>query len=436
MKIAIIGEIIIDVVLGNNNDDHKMRLGGIIHAALAAWTAGIEYEVYYISPNYIDDDIKNYLNMHGCSNFSKIGEIRRSPGVILIGEAKETGNQKYSLLMSDSMESHVYTIPPIEDSTDIIVFPGNYDLLRILEGLKNIEDKRLHIDIANGVESINNLNNMYENGIKFDTIFNSTSHHITDAPDNLINLFLNEDMQDLTQNYILKENRGGGRLIANNSVFTYPAFPRYIEHSVGVGDAFDIYYISMISTEKNLRLRRSSLLASEYATTNFPDDLRSSITKLLQNISAYDHLEGITLHYESRASINIYVAGPDFDWIDTRHIREVENSLKYHNFNPLLPIKLNGQIDDFTDHAAISRTFSSDIDLIKSSHILLAVILNDDHGTLIEIGYAVGIGIPVIVYDPYRIARNPMLTELPVKVSDNLDEIIMEVFKIASSNIR
>jgi nucleoside 2-deoxyribosyltransferase len=63
---------------------------------------------------------------------------------------------------------------------------------------------------------------------------------------------------------------------------------------------------------------------------------------------------------------------------------------------------------------------------------MLAVMLFDDPGTLIEIGMAIQRGMPLIVYDPYRRADNLMLTQLPDLVSDSLDEIMTAVFKHAA----
>lgn len=64
--------------------------------------------------------------------------------------------------------------------------------------------------------------------------------------------------------------------------------------------------------------------------------------------------------------------------------------------------------------------------------VLVAVMLYDDPGTLIEIGIAVERGIPVIVYDPGSRADNLMLTQLPFLVSSDLDQVISVVFDCAS----
>jgi len=79
--------------------------------------------------------------------------------------------------------------------------------------------------------------------------------------------------------------------------------------------------------------------------------------------------------------------------------------------------------------------FEKDMTLLGECSMLVAVLLYNDPGTLIEIGLASARGIPTMVYDPYNQAENCMLTELPNLISDDLDEIISEVF-IESAKIK
>ncbi len=74
----------------------------------------------------------------------------------------------------------------------------------------------------------------------------------------------------------------------------------------------------------------------------------------------------------------------------------------------------------------------ADLHLLAECQILVAVMLYDDPGTLIEIGIAAERGIPVIVYDPNARAENLMLTQLPYRVSSDLDDVISAVFERAS----
>ena len=72
--------------------------------------------------------------------------------------------------------------------------------------------------------------------------------------------------------------------------------------------------------------------------------------------------------------------------------------------------------------------YSADMTLLSKCNMLIAVLLYNDPGTLIEIGMAVQKGMPTLVYDPKGIADNCMLTECPTFVSSDLDAIMAKVF--------
>ena len=122
------------------------------------------------------------------------------------------------------------------------------------------------------------------------------------------------------------------------------------------------------------------------------------------------------------------LAAPDFDFLDTRPIDALCESLTYHHFVPRRPIKEVGQMSATADKAERSRLFYGDMSIMAECNMLVAVLLNNDPGTLVEIGVARERGIPTIVYDPYGIVNNCMLTELPTLLSSDLDEVIAKVF--------
>ena len=91
-EICLVGDILIDVSLKTNEAPLKMRLGGIVHAARALWALGVQYDVAYIAPAYLDYHIESYLYEIGCNNVFKVGNVKNLPYVILIGEAKKIGD--------------------------------------------------------------------------------------------------------------------------------------------------------------------------------------------------------------------------------------------------------------------------------------------------------------------------------------------------------
>ncbi|WP_316822570.1 nucleoside 2-deoxyribosyltransferase [Pedobacter gandavensis] len=432
-KILLIGDVLVDVTLETSEQELKMRLGGIIHAARGLWAMNINYSVAYFSPSYLDLQIHDYLKEHGCIDVIKLGNVTGSPYVFLIKEVKEVGDQGYDFLLREDIEitydQDAFNLLAKNNYEDILMISGNYDQARLINHISG----NIHIDIANNVMDLSYFESLNK---KIKTVFISTSstlfqsHFFGD-----LNLF-NELFKNYTDKIILKENRGGSRgynFITGES-FSASAQTSKINHSVGVGDVFDACFIAKVSSiGLSDAMILSSWLAYEYALTTYPDDFKNATTRLLKMKT--DHLailKGVALPWENRNSINIYIAAPDFDFVDTSLIDKLCESLIYHNFTPRRPIKENGQMELEALKSRKQDLFNADMNLISECSILLAVLLFNDPGTLIEIGLAYAKGIPTIVYDPFNKAENCMLTELPLLVSSDLDHILSEIFIVAS----
>ena len=233
---------------------------------------------------------------------------------------------------------------------------------------------------------------------------------------------------------LFKENRGGSRYFSfspSELTFSIPAHPRPISHSIGVGDCYNAIFAALRpSITTNAALCYSSCIAMEYAATTYPDQFRQQADGWLK-VSAGQvmELQGVSLPWESRPKQYIYIAAPDFDYIDRTPLKELEEALVYHNFSPRFPVREHGQARKDSTDAQRAELCNADLSLLEECAMLLAVLLYDDPGTLIEIGVAIGKGMPVIVYDPYRKAENLILTEAPMLISSDLDSIISAVFE-------
>lgn len=429
-KICLVGDIVIDVSLKTSENDLKMRLGGIVHSARSLWAQNVPFSVAYFAPAYLDEQIVEYLNSLGCEEIYKLGNVIGSPYVFLIEEIKEVGNQGYDFLLRDeiTIEYDTIVLNKLFSSNydDFLITSGNFRLAKVINSLKG----NVHLDIANSFQDIKNLNELQR---KVKTIFVSTS-----SP--LFSSSFKSDFQqfsDLFNNFceilVLKENRGGSRAmdLETKNVYNITSQTRTIVHSVGVGDAYNAAFVlhySQYSYENALNI--SSWIACEYASTTFPDDFKLNVQRIMNlRIEELAAISGIFLPWEKRNLVNIYIAAPDFSFIDTSHVDILCNALKYHNFSPRRPIAENGEMEPNASRARKLELFSKDVELLNNCSILVAVLLYDDPGTLIEIGLASAKGIPTIVYDPYNRATNCMLTELPNLISQDLDEIICEIFK-------
>lgn len=435
-KICLVGDIVVDVTLPRG-EEIKVRLGGIVHCARALWALGIPYTVGYFAPEYLDESIDHYLKHHGCIDVTKLGNIKGAPFVFLINEAKEIGDQGYEFLLRETIKvSHDdNTIHALSQQKfdDVLFISGNYDLKRVHQQFSR-NKHTTHFDVANNVATVNNLD-----GIRCETVFISTSsdvfkNNFAGQAQSFFDLF-----SQVSNTVILKENRGGSRAYKffDKQIYSADAQTKPIVHSVGVGDVYNVAYLSKYRNHTiEEALAFASWTAMEYASTTFVDDLKKVIERLLRvDLKALVKFKGVSLPWEKRKQINIYIAAPDFDFMDTKHIDALSDSLSYHNFLPRRPIKENGQMKNGASVEEKQELFVKDIEMLAQCQIVVAVLLNNDPGTLVEIGLAKGQGKPVLVYDPHNSAENCMLSQLPDLVTTDLDEIMSKVFQLAQNFI-
>lgn len=429
-KFCILGYIFNDVTLKSAATSLiKMRLGGIVHAARGMYAVGEEYSVAYFAPSYLDSHIENYLKEIGCAEVIKLGNVTNSPNTVLIHEVQEVGDQGYNFLLNENVEV-VYNdsqLAKLDKFEKILLFAGDFDMSMVM---RHNTHAQYYLDVTNDVESFANLG-----GFHFRTLFLSTSSTLFKNDYSNIDSLIN-DSQNICEQFVLKENRGGSRAYdhAVKKIVSTPSMTVPVVHSVGVGDVFDTIvaiYDHCLPFEHNLL--NASYVAAEYAQTTFINDFRT-ITQHFLNLPIEDKQkhDGVLLPWDVRRGINIYIAAPDFDFVDTKPIDFICQALEYHNFTPRRPIKENGQMSKEAGKVEKQKLFQSDMVLMDSCQIMLAVLLYNDPGTLIEVGVAAERGMPVFVYDPFSIADNCMLTELPKVLSVSADKIISELFKYAS----
>ncbi len=440
--VCIIGEVLVDVMVPGQADHEaevKMRLGGVFHAARALWAIGCPYTLAYLAPSYLDDQIQHYAKHHGATCVSKVGSIVGCPNVMLVREATEAGPQGYEYLLRDEHNADVdiealTSALQEQNCSDVLVFPGGFDLRAALGAVASTS-ARVYLDANFSDPAFDQLSPL---GRPLDVFILSTSSPLfLDHWGGDVSTFCRDVVGNYATSALLKENRGGSRFFPSSDaskLTRVPAQVQQIVHSVGVGDCYDAVFAHMRhKVSDRAALCFASLIAAEYASTTFPDDFKTAVQGVLSISSEeIETMRGVQLPWEDRPSYQIYMAAPDFDFVDTRPFDQLVRCLKYHNFSPRCPVREHGQIGKDADPSERQATHLADMRLLRQSQMLVAVMLYDDPGTLIEIGLAHERGIPVIVYDPYHRAENLMLTELPELVTSDLDEIIARVFTLAA----
>lgn len=437
-KVCLVGQVLVDVTFLGGSEEPKLRFGGIAHAARALWAMDVPYVLAYFAPEYLDKQVTRLVAEYGIASACKIGNVFGCPNVVTIGEPTEAGPQGYQFLLRDEQNTildakALERVCRDEEISDFIIFPGGFDLMEVLSSVGRTNGN-IHIDANFQPDDPHDFGAL---GRRFSTIMMSTSSETflgrhKGSVANLCKALLGSYGEAI----LFKENRGGSRLFMARepTIIRTPAQSRHVRHSVGVGDCFDAAYVVKRRQMAEIpAMAYAASIAAEYACTTYPDDFKDAVRATLQ-ISEKEivQLSGVSLPWEDRPGCNIYIAAPDFRYVDRRPIEKLVECLKYHNFAPRRPVVENGEMGVDANTQRKQFLCDADVLLMKECRLMVAVLLYDDPGTLIEIGMAVEKGMPIIVYDPYHCAVNLMLTQLPDLVSSDLDEVISAVFKHAA----
>lgn len=434
-KILIIGEVYVDQHLDiTKNGYTTSRLGGVFHAARSCDALNIEYALAYYAPDYLVMDIEKFaIDELRASDVFRLGRVDRSPNVMLIGQSDENGNQHYENLLSKqtvyvSMLSLVQVLDDFKPS-DIVIFPGRYGNARVLKDLSNYEG-RIHIDMNYDCDDILDLDTS-----RIQTIFLSTSsisfeEYFKDISyEKIIRYFGKKSVDQL----LIKENRGGSWLYDFRKKTSYEA-PAHIGkamHSVGVGDVYDIVYLSeVVGTSIAGNMAFAAWVSSLYAKTLKQDEFKENVELSVLNMQDFVEMEGIRVPWNKRVNYPIYMAAPDFDYVDTKILDDLEECLLYHNFKPRRPIQENGQVNKDMDVNEELAIFAKDMDLLSECKIMIATLLFNDQGTLVEIGNYQASGKPIILYDPYLKLDNMFLKNSCTYYCNSKSQVIDALFTV------
>ncbi|WAW11244.1 nucleoside 2-deoxyribosyltransferase [Oxalobacter vibrioformis] len=428
--VLILGEVVVDFTLPKRGEDGKLRLGGIVHAARGLWAAEQEYSVAAFCPQYLLEEAKRYLTEHGCKEFIWLGNIIGAPNVIVIGDQKEVSHQGYEDLLRECKQVVLCEPPPKLDSySKAVIFPGKFDIGALLKRFSS--NAKFSFDVA---YDVNDLSVLHPFLGRIQAIITSTSSPLfNEIAKTSLNELLDEVRALSPEVFLLKENRGGSRLfdLTGDNIEEIPAVLGKTVNSVGVGD---VYSAVMVSMSKNGWIEaawRGAQAATVYSQTTYPDDMKRD---LLRNFNlSIDELRGLggtVLPWPDRQQFSIYLAGPDFSYIEKRELDQAVDSLRYHNFKVRRPILENGELERPTSKFDLFSAYDKDYQLLKECDAVFAIPLGRDPGTLVEVGMAIALNKPVITFDPRNENNNTMIVAGSHVYSTCLDECLNGTFNV------
>ncbi|WP_223111538.1 nucleoside 2-deoxyribosyltransferase [Billgrantia pellis] len=428
--VLVVGELVVDYTLAQHGAMCKLRLGGVGHAARGLWAAELDYSVAAFCPQYLVDEAKRYLAEFGCKEFIWLGDVVGAPNVILIGDVAEVSQQGYEDLMRDTKVVKFHDpLPQLDAYQKVVVFPGRFDISKLASAFA--EEARFSFDIAYDVEDLSSLET-FRGRVEAVIISTSSSLFMRLGKRDIDELL--DAIKGLSPDvFLLKENRGGSRLfdIRNGGVDEIPATLSHTVNSVGVGDVYSSVMVGLSHIGWTEAAWRGSQAATAYSQSTFPDDIKRDVQRGFRlSVGVLQALGGTVLPWHDRQSYSIYLAGPDFSYVEKQELDRAVDSLTYHNFKVRRPILENGELKRPASEADLRRTYQMDCQLLKECDVVFSVPLDRDPGTLVEIGMAIEMGKPVITYDPRRENENTMVVAGSSMYSADLDACLNGTFNV------
>ena len=428
--VLVVGELVVDYTLAQHGAMCKLRLGGVGHAARGLWAAELDYSVAAFCPQYLVDEAKRYLAEFGCKESIWLGDVVGAPNVILIGDVAEVSQQGYEDLMRDTKVVKFHDpLPQLDAYQKVVVFPGSFDINKLASAFA--EEARFSFDIAYDVEDLSSLET-FRGRVEAVIISTSSSLFMRLGKRDIDGLL--DAIKRLSPDvFLLKENRGGSRLfdIRNGGVDEIPATLSHTVNSVGVGDVYSSVMVGLSHIGWTEAAWRGSQAATAYSQSTFPDDIKRDVQRGFRlSVGVLQALGGTVLPWHDRQSYSIYLAGPDFSYVEKQELDRAVDSLTYHNFKVRRPILENGELKRPASEADLRRTYQMDCQLLKECDVVFSVPLDRDPGTLVEIGMAIEMGKPVITYDPRRENENTMVVSGSSMYSADLDACLNGTFNI------
>ncbi|WP_059050382.1 PfkB family carbohydrate kinase [Paenibacillus senegalimassiliensis] len=224
---------------------------------------------------------------------------------------------------------------------------------------------------------------------------------------------------------IIKRGHKGCILVQGEKTIEIPAYKSNVVCTLGSGDAFGGALAATFLETGDIEY---SVQIANCVAANFIESF--AIETLIDKAGVEKDI-----HYREKFIINeaspkrIYLAGPFFSKQELDWVRHVENRLENARFTILSPSRENGVINNDTSLEQRYNIFQSDINLLNSADIVIALLDHDDPGTCFEIGYAFQKKIPVYGYKTSQKSPNNMIQFGCVQTTDNIEELIRVLYE-------
>ena len=215
-----------------------------------------------------------------------------------------------------------------------------------------------------------------------------------DEIDAVANIFSAEEAAVI----IVKAGPHGCRIYQQDAkVQSVPAYKTESVYKVGSGDVFSAaftYHWGVLQKPAAEAADVASRCVARYCSTRFPSVAEDESTRSAEPVRV------------KNADAQVYIAGPFFTMAELWLVEQTCAALDALGVNFFSPLHEAGLLRDYADGEAqrkeIERVVNKDLEGLKESSAVFAIIDGADPGTIFEVGWAVKEGIPVIA-----LSQNP-----------------------------
>lgn len=414
MNLSIYGEIGIDILI--NSRAFIPRIGGAgFYAAIAAARQSAEVNFLTVYGPEIDKYSIAIWNELGLDFSNALEKDNYSLPKYLV-KGFQAYEKKQSIAMTDIKLGLEYPVSLDPDASGLLVFPIDHSLPRnlcIQAFEKNIP---VFIDPKTNDKSISAAKGL----LKYITVLlvnEEEAFKITETNDltQAINALLNCG----SEYTVLKRGHLGSILISKEGITHYPAYKSKVMCTLGSGDVFAGALTTTFLRTKDIHY---SMRIATCVAANFIESFE------VESIVTRAGVEEDILYRELRTSHTsdkfIYLAGPFFNEQQILWLELVCNSLENASFKVISPSRENGIITMNTSFEERKEIFEKDINLLEKANIVVALLDNDDPGTIFEIGYAFQKNIPIFALKTSQSQLNNMILFGCTSISSSVEELI------------
>jgi Sugar kinases, ribokinase family len=421
VSLTVYGEIGLDLLLDSNNKITPRVGGAGLYAAIVAAKQGVKVDFLTVYGPEIEQYSLDFwenmgISMQGSLYLKNYG----IPRYIVTG-FKAFENKK-SLPMTDVKIEVNYSPSLHNESKGLLLFPLDHSFPESLCRQAYERNVPIFLDPKPNEKSINQAREI----LKYTTVLLVNEEEallLSESTD------INESIKSLRnmgpKYTIIKRGHKGCILVDRDKITEIPAYKSNVVCTLGSGDAFGGALAATLIETGDIE---HSVQIGNCVAANFIESLTVETVVDKVAVEKDIHIREKFLAVENLPK-KIYLAGPFFSNQEVQWVELVSDRLENAKFTVLSPSRENGIINRETRIDQRKNIFQSDIDLLNSSDLVVALLDHDDPGTCFEIGYAFGKGIPVLGLKTSQTELNNMIQFGCVQIIENIEDLIRVLYE-------